>query len=112
MPGFVEEGQTITGDWSSGGTILRREAKEKWKTYIARHKIPPKIPKKKNSKFQKFKIPKIQKKKTPKIQNSAVEARIRGGVDYDNDRGGPMQDSPRGPPGQTSGWRAQARPEG
>ena len=41
MPGFVEEGQTITGDWSSGGTILRREAKEKWKTYIARHKILP-----------------------------------------------------------------------
>ena len=84
MPGFVEEGQTITGDWSSGGTILRREAKEMWKTYIVRHKILP----------------------------DAVEARIRGGVDYDNDRGGPMQDSPRGPPGQTSGWRAQARPEG
>ena len=63
---------------------MRREAKEKWKTYIARHKILP----------------------------DAVEARIRGGVDYDNDRGGPMQDSPRGPPGQTSGWRAQARPEG
>ena len=41
MPGFVEEGQTITGDWSSGGTILLREAKEMWKTYIARHKIPP-----------------------------------------------------------------------
>ena len=79
-PGFDAEGHAIAGDWSSGGTILRKEAKEKWKTYIERHKIPPDV----------------------------AEAKIGGGVDYDNDRVGPMQDTPRGPPGRA--WRALARP--
>ena len=29
-PGFDAEGHAIAGDWSSGGTILQKEAKEKW----------------------------------------------------------------------------------